>query len=117
MGVNQQDQQKTIIRNRLAENAKRILNTKSFAEDLSKIEKVAPKKSNEKTQEEHLKQGGFEDPQLVKTLVPPASYEKKNPSGALEFTYKKQPYDSVCKGDPPVKNLQGARYNIITGSI
>ena len=41
MGNQQQDQQKSVVRNRLAENAKRILNTKSF-DDGTQIEKVRP---------------------------------------------------------------------------
>ena len=55
--------------------------------------------------------------QITKTIVEPASYEVLKADGDLGFTYTKQPYDSVTKGDPPIKNLGTARYNIITGSI
>ena len=53
MGAHQQDQQKSVVRNRLAENAKRILNTKTF-DDGTQVEKVRPQQS-EKSQQEHLK--------------------------------------------------------------
>ena len=42
MGAHCQDQQKSLMRNRLAENAKRILNTKSFDDGKNKIEKIVP---------------------------------------------------------------------------
>ena len=106
------------MRNRLAENAKRILNTKSFVDGKNTIEKIVPQQSEgEKTQQEHLAQSGFADAPMTKTIEEPASYNVHKPTGELNFTYKKQPFDSVTKGDPPVKNLQAARYNIITGNL
>ena len=116
MGSKQQDQQKSIVRNRLAENAKRILNQKSFDTGQT-VEKTGKVKSAQKTQEEHLAQSGFTDPNVVKKAEEPSSYTIHKAQGELGFEYKKQPYDSVCKPDPPIKNLNGARYNIITGSV
>ena len=53
----------------------------------------------------------------MKKAAEPESYTNHKATGELGFEYKKQPYDSVCKPDPPIKNLNGARYNIITGSV
>lgn len=48
----------------------------------------------------------------------PASYQTYKATGAAAFTYNRNPkVDKVTKMDPEIKNLNKARYNIITGSI
>ena len=105
-----------MLRNKLAENAKRILNTKSF-DDGFKI----TKKADQEVQSQILKESGFDAAATATvgaTAKEPASYQTHSATGAAAFTYARNPkIDKVTKTDPPVKNLNKARYNIITGSI
>ena len=55
---------------------------------------------------------------MDKTQAEPASYQAYKATGAAVFTYARNPkVDKVTKMDPEIKNLNKARYNIITGSI
>ena len=116
MGQHHQDQQRSLLRNKLAENAKRILNTKSF-DDGFKIQKKEPK-----TQSEVLKESGFDatadQAAVFKMPDEPASYQIHQANGQANFNYARNTkIDKVTKTDPPIKNLNKARYNIITGSL
>ena len=116
MGKAHQEQQRTILRGKLAENAKRILNTKNFDDGFQ-----APKRSASLSQADLLKQSGF-DPRAAaiaqKTTKEPASYTVHEPTGGASFKYNRNPkVDKITKTDPPIKNLGNARYNIITGSL
>jgi hypothetical protein len=114
MGNGPQAQQKSLLRNKLAENAKRILNTKNF-DDGFRVQKPAVDQSK------ILSESGFDATaalQKPKAQVP-ASYEQYEATGQASFTYARNPkVDKVTKTDPPVKNLgPKQRYNIVTGSI
>lgn len=103
-----------MLRNKLAENAKRILNTKSFDDGF----KIA--KKDTKSQSEVLQESGFDATKamVTKASEEPASYQTHGTTGAAAFNYARNPkVDKVTKTDPPIKNLNKARYNIITGSI
>ena len=98
----------------MAENAKRILNTKSFDDGYRAVKK------EEKTQSEVLQESGFDATATMvgKQAEEPASYQTYGTSGAAAFNYMRNPkVDKVTKTDPPIKNLEKSRYNIITGSL
>lgn len=112
MGRQHKDQQKTLLRNRLAENAKMILNTKSFDDgfDIKKLQKPP-------SQQQVLQESGF-NPIQTKASEEPASYMTHKAQGTASFKYERNPkVDKVTMCDPPLKNLGKARYNIITGSL
>jgi len=113
MGAKHKDQQKQLLRNKLAENAKRILNTKNF-DDGFKIEK------KNISQSQVLSESGFDASKAMAKPkeMEPASYMQHESTGQSNFGYaRNKQADKVTKCDPPIKNLGKLRYNIITGSL
>lgn len=112
MGRQHKDQQKTLLRNKLAENAKLILNTKSFDDGFELKRQEKPP-----SQQQVLQASGL-NPVEAKKSEEPASYMSHKAQGMANFKYERNPkVDKVTKCDPPLKNLGKARYNIITGSL
>ena len=125
MGSAAQDQQKTLLRNKLAENAQRILETKSFEnEKVSKWLKDR-QEAAKLSQQEVLDASGFEKTNILsqakdtKFNAEPASYGVTASMGDANFSYaRNKNVDKVTKTDPPIDGLQkGVRYNIITGNL
>ena len=125
MGDQAHEQQKTLLRSKLAQNAQRILDTKSFENPKADAWLANRRQMAKMSQEEVLKQSGFaasDNLSLKKKTIyneEPASYGVFENTGAANFTYaRNKAIDKVTKTDPPLKNLQkGTRYNIITGNI
>ena len=92
------------------------MNTKNFDDGF----RIA-KKTDQAAQSQILKESGFDATAAAlakKTAEEPASYQTHGATGAAAFNYARNPkVDKVTKTDPPIKNLNQARYNIITGSI
>ena len=105
-----------MLRNKLAENAKRILATKSFDDGIRQVERS---KNDTMSQSKLLAQSGFDATKaLNKPADEPASYSQYETTGAANFAYQRNPkVEKVTETDPPLKNLGKMRYNIITGSL
>ena len=117
MGQVHKEQQKTLLRNKLAETAKRILNTKNFDDGYVQ---PAREKTDASMQSEMLKDAGFDaQAALKRSQDDPASYQVHKSTGQAAFTYARNPkIDKVTKMDPPIKTVdQRMRYNIITGTL
>ena len=125
MGAAAQNQQKTLLRNKLAENAQRILETKSFVDERTNQILAERREMAKMSQSDVLAQNGFTSEQMLAQTknsiynAEPASYGLNETTGDAAFNYtKNKSIDKVTKTDPPLKNLnQGTRYNIITGSL
>lgn len=115
MGQGHQTQQRTLLRNKLAENAKRILNTKSFDDGFD----IRAHKAAQNQQAAVLQDSGFDATTASKAAaVEPASYQTYATSGDAGFNYARNTkIDKVTKTDPAIKLQNKARYNIITGSL
>ena len=117
MGQVHKEQQKTLLRNKLAETAKRILNTKNFDDGYVQPSR---EKTNASMQSEMLKDAGFDaQAALKRSKDDPASYLVHKSTGQAAFTYARNPkIDKVTKMDPDIKPVdKRMRYNIITGSL
>ena len=107
-----------MLRNKLAENAKRILNTKSFDDGFKAVSK---KSDDAAMQSKMLKESGFDAAaSLKRAQEEPANYQTYEATGQAGFTYARNPkVEKVTKTDPAIKIQQDKkmRYNIITGSL
>ena len=130
-----------MIRNRLAENAQRILETKSFADGSGQLaaRQVADENSRRYQQANRAFWGVSGRSQVAshasQRSQPPASQRStllasghanaqqavQRSSPSLQdagFNYNKNAKaEKVTKNDAPLRVPQGARYNIITGSV
>ena len=105
-----------MLRNKLAENAKRILNTKNFDDGYKQPKKV----DDSLMQSKMLKESGFDaTASLKRAQEEPANYQMYEATGNAGFSYARNPkVEKVTKTDPAIKiQDKKMRYNIITGSL